>query len=124
MAHHPLAAGAYHQAMRAPGFGCTTRQSNTHSTESRVVLYPWHPWYGRTVWVYDVRVKTQGTVVDCSLEQTCEAPARQVPQWMFDLSVCHQMHLRHSPLVSCQALVELKELLAHVPAHARKDVAS
>jgi hypothetical protein len=41
---------------------------------------------------------------------------------MFDPTVCHRMHLRHSPVVSCQALVELKELLARMPAQARKDV--
>jgi hypothetical protein len=117
-----VAQASCHRASGGRDARSTTLQSNTHSTESRVVLYPWHPWYGRTVWVYDVRVKTQGTFVDCSLEQICEAPARQVPQWMFDPSVCHQMHLRHSPVVSCQALVELKELLAHVPAQARKDV--
>src|ERR1700682_3571613 len=117
--HQRVAPASCHRANDGRDARCTTRQSNTHSTESRVVLYPWHPWYGRTVWVYDVRVKTHGTVVDCSLEQMCEGPARQVPQWMFDPRVCHQMQLRHPPVVSCQALVELKEVLAHGPAQAR-----
>jgi hypothetical protein len=29
------------------------KQPNTHNnTESRKLLYPWHPWHGRSVWVH------------------------------------------------------------------------
>jgi hypothetical protein len=30
---------------------CTTRQHNAHRTEEREILYPWHPWFGRVVFV-------------------------------------------------------------------------
>jgi uncharacterized membrane protein len=29
---------------------CTTRSNKTHITETRIVHYRWHPWYGRTVY--------------------------------------------------------------------------
>src|SRR5260370_21413439 len=34
------------------GSGYTSRQHNAHITESREVLYRWHPWYGHTVWIF------------------------------------------------------------------------
>src|SRR4029079_10363028 len=43
------------QAHDAAGGGCRTRELNTHSTESREVLYPWHPWHRRHVWIREVR---------------------------------------------------------------------
>src|SRR6266536_6713895 len=33
---------------------CTTRLRNTHGTEEREVLYPWHPWYGCLVRIHEV----------------------------------------------------------------------
>src|ERR1700693_4777681 len=50
---------------QAPGEGgecCTSHQQHTHSTESREVLYPWHPWFGRFVWVHETRL-CQGQLV-------------------------------------------------------------
>ena len=40
----------------------TSRQSNAHSTESREIRYPWHPWCGRSVWIYSTVVKGGITV--------------------------------------------------------------
>lgn len=34
------------------GDGCTSHQRNTHSTESRVVRYRWHPWFDQEVWIH------------------------------------------------------------------------
>src|SRR4029453_1148885 len=39
------------------GGRCRSRQRNTHSTESREVRYPWHPWCGRSVTVYEALTK-------------------------------------------------------------------
>ena len=36
---------------------CTTKQPNAHNTESRKLLYPWHPWHGHSVWVHRTMVK-------------------------------------------------------------------
>ena len=44
---------------------CRSRQVNTHNTEFREVYYPWHPWFGRTVAVYEVLVKQGESVCRC-----------------------------------------------------------
>src|SRR5215831_5137574 len=36
---------------------CTAKQPNAHNTESRKLLYPWHPWHGHSVWVHRTMVK-------------------------------------------------------------------
>src|SRR5262245_25440179 len=36
---------------------CTSRQRNTHNTESREVRYAWHPWFGRIVTVFETLTK-------------------------------------------------------------------
>ena len=33
------------QAASGVWFRCTTRLENTHGTEFRELLYPWHPWF-------------------------------------------------------------------------------
>lgn len=92
--------------------GYTTHQSNTHSTESREVLYPWHPWYGRTVWIHDVRVTGGQAAVHCGLEQSRLGRAVAIPQWMFDTAICCQMRIAQTPMASAEALLELKALLS------------
>jgi hypothetical protein len=34
--------------------GCTSERGKTHVTEALEVLYPWHPWFGRTVYIHEV----------------------------------------------------------------------
>ena len=36
---------------------CTTRRPNTHGTEVRELLYPWHPWSGQFVHVHEALAK-------------------------------------------------------------------
>ena len=52
----------------------TSRQSNTHSTEVQEIRYPWHPWYGRPVWIHGALVKGGLALYHCSLEQNHQAP--------------------------------------------------
>jgi len=59
--------------------GCTSHQSNTHSTESREVLYPWHPWFGRAVWIFLTRVNHGRMVAHCGLEPRHESRGVEVP---------------------------------------------
>src|SRR5215469_12649531 len=47
----------------------TTKQPNTHNTESREVLYPWHAWHGRSVWIHQAIVKNGVAIFHCGLEQ-------------------------------------------------------
>ena len=94
----------------------TNRQSNTHSssTESREVRYPWHAWYGRSVWIHGAVVKNTCTVYRCSLEQNDEIQILEIPQWMFESAVCCQVRVAEAPTVSSEALQDLKGLLRSI----------
>jgi hypothetical protein len=100
--------------------GCRTRELNTHSTESREVLYPWHPWHRRHVWIREVRTSGGGIVFRCGLEQNRDAGSLEIPQWMFDRAACARIRTTDSPVASTEALSDLKALLA--AAAGRRDV--
>ena len=89
----------------------TTKRSNTHSTESREVLYPWHAWHGRPVWVHQAMVKNGVAIFHCGLEQIAGSRLLEVPRWMFDATICCGMHLAATPTISVKAMLELKRLL-------------
>jgi len=91
--------------------GCTSRQPNTHNTESREVCYPWHPWFGRSVVVYEVLVKYGQSVCRCGLEEERNRRAVEIPTWMFEPAACCRLPAMAVPTVSCDALLELKALL-------------
>ena len=91
---------------------CTTKQSNTHSTESREVLYRWHAWHGRPVWIHQAMVKNGVAIFHCELEQIAGSRLLEVPRWMFDATICCGMHLAATPTISVKAMLELKHLLA------------
>jgi hypothetical protein len=91
----------------------TSRQSKTHSTEVREIRYPWHPLYGRLVWIHGALVKGGQALYHCSLEQNHQAPLFQIPQWMFESGACCRMHRAEEPAVDCAALRDLKRLLHH-----------
>src|ERR1700730_553149 len=93
--------------------GVTNGQSNTHSTESQEIRYPWHLWCGRSVWIHRRVVKGGRALYRCSLEQNHEARLFEVPQWMFDSGACCQVHIAEKPAVNCAALLDLKLLLHH-----------
>ena len=90
---------------------CTTRQHKTHITESRVILYRWHPWYQRTVQIVRGHSRGGEAVFCCTLELAVESGTRYVPQWMFDAVTCCDMRLVSMPTVNIEALFELKHLL-------------
>jgi hypothetical protein len=52
----------------AGGVCCTSRKHNTHITESREVLYRWHPWFGRMAWIFNVVEKNGEVVLRCALD--------------------------------------------------------
>jgi len=89
----------------------TTRQLNTHITESREVCYPWHPWYARSVWIYETLVKNGQAVFRCGIEENQEARRLEIPQWMFDPAQCSRMRRMAVATVACEALWDLKVLL-------------
>ena len=101
---------------------CTSRQSDTHRIESREVRYPWHPWYGRAVWIDRVVVRGGRAVFRCRSEPGHEPRSVEVPQWMFDAASCHRMRLGPIPSVSCDALRDLRALLSQTTLADRDDL--
>jgi len=101
---------------------CTSPQPNTHVTESRVVLYPWHPWYGRSVSVFGAVAKSAEVVLRCAQEAMEAARPLEVPEWMFDALACCRAQLAPSPAVSLEVLLELRQLLSQAAAARSKAV--
>jgi hypothetical protein len=99
------------QATGARGARCTSKQQNTHVTESRVVRYRWHPWYGRSVLIVSAFVKDGHAVYRCVLEGADDSRSFEVPQWMVDAAACCRIALSLTPAVSCEALRELCRLI-------------
>ena len=111
--------------IRAPSDGaasCTSRQQNAHVTESRVVLYRWHPWHSRPVFVFGAVTKGEQAVFRCALERADVARPLEVPQWMFDAAACCRIALAATPSVSVEALRELDQLLSAVKPAEQADV--
>jgi hypothetical protein len=100
--------------IREPGAcesGDTTHRHNTHSTDSREVCYQWHPWYGRTVWIYESRSGREHLSFRCGLEPTQHSKSLEIPQWMLEAACCSNIRLVEVPRVDCAALRALKTLL-------------
>jgi hypothetical protein len=93
----------------------TSRQLNTHSTELREVCYPWHPWFGRAVAVYEVLVRQGHSVCRCGLEEERNRRSIEIPTWMFEPAACCRLRVMAVPIVGCAALLELKALLRTAP---------
>ena len=76
--------------------------------------YPWHPWHGRCVFI-DASIERNGRLFFyCHVEETLGKRAVEIPAWMFDSS-WEQIRLRDlndTPAVGCEALKNLKLLLA------------
>src|SRR5260370_36017085 len=92
----------------------TNCRQNTHNTESqlRVLLYPWHPWHGRSALTCKGTARGADQTYLCRLEDTPPEAARvEIPRWMFDAASCSRMHLETSPQVDCETFRELKQLL-------------
>ena len=89
----------------------TPRQHNTHIRDLREICYPWHPWYGRRVWVHASIIKLGRAVAFCSLEDLQSCRVLEVPLWMLDVAVCCKTRASKPGFASTQSLRELKELL-------------
>ena len=100
------------RGLRGAGGNCTSRQRNAHVTESREILYHWHPWCGRTVFVLSAVTKGDTVVLRCVLEQADVARPLEVPQWMFDAAACCGISLVAAPRVGVRSLRSLSDLLA------------
>src|SRR5215472_18238599 len=93
------------------GSGCTTRQYKTHNAEPREVQYPWHPWFGRTVWVYRIVVRGTRSRAHCGLDRVQCARSLEIPLWMREAASCSTLRLAENAIVDGTALQRLKTLL-------------
>ncbi len=92
---------------------CTTKLKNTHGTEFREPLYPWHPWFGLRVGVHAAIERSGGTVFRCSLSGSDADRWLEVPAWMFDRSACAKVRVADAH-VDLAALTNLAAFLRHV----------
>src|SRR6266446_2179571 len=63
-------------------------QHNAHITETREVLYRWHCWYGRSVYIFCAVTRVGQSVYRCALEHGDISRLLEIPQWMFDAATC------------------------------------
>jgi hypothetical protein len=93
---------------------CTTGGFNTHKTDSPVVRYPWHPWFGRQVTIRWIRKRAGITVFGCTADDESDRPVLEIPQWMCESGACTGMCVETSARVDCGALRTLRTLLERV----------
>jgi hypothetical protein len=98
-------------ARDASGIRDTTPQLNTHNIESREIHYPWHPWFGRRVWIYRISLGRGPASARCGLEPTQCAKPLEVPLWMLEAASCSTLRLIEAPRVGCAVLLALRALL-------------
>lgn len=96
--------------MSAAARCCTTRRQNTHGTEVRELLYPWHPWFGQHVHVHAALAK-RVDIFRCSLSGVPSDRLLEVPAWMFDRAVSGNWRSLPVPHVDLAALHVLAKLL-------------
>ena len=101
-------------AMSVDGPCCTTRLENTHGTELRELLYPWHPWFGLRVAVHEAIDKSDGVVFRCSLTASDADRWLEIPSWMFDRTACTRVRVVADAYADLAALATLAALLRHV----------
>jgi hypothetical protein len=100
--------------MRAVGSCCTTKLENTHGTEFRELLYPWHPWFGLRVGVHDAIEKSDALVFRCNLSGSDADRWLEIPSWMFDRSACAKVRVVADAHADLAALTLLAALLRQV----------
>ncbi len=93
---------------------CTTRRGKTHVTESLEVLYPWHPWFGRVVYIHEVIEHGEERIFRCDVGEKLTGRCLNVPAWMFDRAACLRVRWADMPRVNLVALARLKTLFSDV----------
>ena len=87
------------------------RFENTHGTEIRELLYPWHPWFALRVAVHEAIDKADGVVFRCSLSGSDAGRWLEVPAWMFERSACAGARIATDAHADLAALIMLATLL-------------
>src|SRR3954451_238156 len=92
-------------------FDDTPRQYKTHNAEQCELHYPWHPWFGRTIWVYRKVIRRTRSVAHCGPDRIQCAKSLEIPLWMLEAASCSALRLAEDAAVDCAALQRLKALL-------------
>ena len=89
-------------------YGCARRQTlhNARSGYLRV-LYPYHPNFGQSFEVFG----SAGGLRDLVYVRMPNNATRGIPAWMFDETICASIRCADRPIVDCQALLRLAQLL-------------
>lgn len=90
--------------------GCRTRQHKTTLINVRAVRYPFHPWFGRDVFVCADFSRREQAVLHCRLDADAPRPL-EIPAWMVDDTICATVTVTLQPRVSVSALRLLRQLL-------------
>ena len=92
----------------AAAFGAAPRQTlhNARSGYLRI-LYPYHPCFGQTFEVFG----SAGGLRDLVYVRMPNNATRGIPAWMFDETICASIRCADHPMIDCQALLKLAQLL-------------
>ena len=98
---------------------CTTLRHKTHGTSlgsaggaEASVAYAWHPWFGRSVCIHELTVRTSSVVARCSLDGAPPGALQEIPGWMLDSGACSSMRAAAEPVAALPALAALAALLS------------
>ena len=89
------------------------RLENTHGTEFRELLYPWHPWFNIRVAVHEAIGRSDGIVFRCSLSGSATGRRLEIPVWMFDQWACARLRVAADAHADLAALTMLAALLRY-----------
>ena len=78
------------------------------------VAYAWHPWFGLSVVIHDLMVRSSGVFARCRLDGAASGALQEIPGWMLDPGACSPMRAMAVPVVSLPALATLAALLSEV----------
>jgi hypothetical protein len=88
-----------------------TQQQNTHITERREVLYPWHPWFGLSIHIHQKIERGRAANFRCSVDGVTTGRSQELPVWMFERVACLSVRIELSPQVDRTALAGSWSLL-------------
>jgi hypothetical protein len=70
----------------------------------RHVRYPWHPWFGRSVTVYEALTKGGHAICRCGFDDRRTDRSLEVPAWMFEPAACDHLRLHRHGIRSLPGL--------------------
>ena len=104
----PEGTGSRFYTGTAAAFGAAPRETLHNARKGYMrVLYPYHPYYGRTLEVFGVG----GGLRDLVYVRMPNNTTRGIPAWMFDESICASVRCADRAIIDFQALLRLAQLL-------------